>query len=88
MRVTINVVHREVLYFLKEKGYAIVNTYNNLIDTSKIFAKIGNGPITAIYITKKDHNYTYTICSIKNTSTIQSHQNYLAHLRLFMEGEL
>lgn len=88
MRVTINVLHKEVLYFLKERGYVIVNTYNNFIDTSKTFAKLGNRPIIAIYITKKGYNYTYTISSIKSTTTILPRRNYLAHLRLFMEGEL
>ena len=88
MRITINVLYREVLYILEKKGYTIIKSYNNCKDASKIWAKLGTRPYVAIYIMKMDRYYIYTIGTIKNVISTKHKNNFLANLRLFIEGEL
>ena len=88
MRVTVNVLHREALYMLKDKGYK--DTLSEWYGKSVIiwFKSTGVFKCTLL-IEKIDCRFRYTLITPKTGSIQKSFaHNYLANLRLFIEGEL
>lgn len=87
MRVTINVLHREAIRLLKEKGYKIILDY---IDTDdlRIFCKSSMNQSIMVILEKKESCYIYTISTNTSKKEISATKNYLANLRLFIEKEL
>ena len=88
MRVTVNVLHREALYMLKDKGYE--DTLSEWYGKSVIiwFKSTGVFKFTLL-IEKIDCRFRYTLITPKTGSIQKSFtHNYLANLRLFIEEEL
>ena len=88
MRVTVNVLYREALYMLKEKGYKFTLLW--CCDTAAIIRfKLSDVFKYTLLIEKLDCGFRYTLITPKTGSIQKSFaHNYLANLRLFIEGEL
>ena len=88
MRVTINVLYREALYLLKEKGYKI-SSHSSDKDAVIINYKSKYGRKDTFAIEKDDEGfYVYSIITCRDFIEIISQRNHLANLRLFIEREL
>ena len=88
MRVTVNVLHREALYMLKDKGYE--DTLSEWYGKSVIiWFKSSSVFNCTLLIEKIDCRFRYTLITPKTGSIQKSFtHNYLANLRLFIEEEL
>lgn len=87
MRVTINVLHREALSLLTEKGYKIKGSYNNNNNLSIIFVESGNEKIM-LSLRKKENCFIYLIETYTSKKIMLFTKNYLANLRLFIGKEV
>lgn len=87
MRVTVNVLNREALYMLKDKGYKDISSE---CYTTAVIIWFKSGVFTcALLIEKLDCRFRYTLITPKTGSIQKSFtHNYLANLRLFMEEYL
>ena len=88
MRVTVNVLYREALYMLKEKGYK--DTLSEWYGKSVIIWFKSSGVFKCtLLIEKIDCGFRYTLITPKTGSIQKSFaHNYLANLRLLIEEEL
>ena len=88
MRVSVNVLHREALYMLKYKGYK--DTLSEWYGKSVIIWFKSSGVFKcSLLIEKLNCGFRYTLITPKTGSIQKSFtHNYLANLRLFIEGEL
>lgn len=88
MRVTVNVLCREALYMLKDKGYKDISS--ECYTTAVIIWFKSSGVFKcALLIEKLDCRFRYTLITPKTGSIQKSFtHNYLANLRLFIEEEL
>ena len=87
MRVTLNVLHKEAIRVLIEKGYKIILDYIDT-DGSEIFCKSSTNQSIVVSIDRKESCYIYTISTNTNKISITAIMNYLAHLRIFIRKEL
>ena len=87
MRVTMNVLHREAIRLLTEKGYKIILDYKDT-DDLRIFCKSSMYQALVIILEKKESCYIYTILTNTSKKEISSSKNHLATLRLFIGKEV
>lgn len=87
MRVTLNVLYREAIRILTEKGYKITKSYTEN-KVSNIWCKYDTELRVAISLEKKERSCIYTIATNTSEKTIAPTKNYLANLRLFIRKEL
>lgn len=86
MRVTINVLHREALYMLKDKGYKDVLSEcdgKSVVIWFKTYLTNENEYVLGIE--KINGCYVYSLVTPENSYELESEHNFLANLRLFIE---